>query len=239
MAHVPRIYQPGHLGPGPLLLQGEAAKRLGSVMRLAPGDEFLVFAGDGREWRATVESVSKSAVTARIGELARQAPPPTVVLETWVATIRANRFEVALEKCTEAGADVIRPVVCEFSQRGDEPSAAKAERWQRIVIEAAEQSGRLYLPVVQPAAPQGRALDSFRGTLVFGDQDGMAVDEAKRLLPAGGHVALVVGPEGGLSPGEVTTLRQRGGIGVTFGPYILRSETAAIAGTALLRALTR
>ena len=219
-------------------MHGEPARRLASVMRLGPGDEFLLFAGDGREWRATVEVVSQASLGARVWELARQQAPPRVVLETWLAVIRANRFEVALEKCTEAGADVIRPVVCEFSQRGDEPSPAKVERWQRIIVEAAEQSGRLYLPVLQGATGLSSALESFRGSLLFGDVEGAGFSELKLLLPDAGHVALVVGPEGGLSPNEVATLRQRGGIGLSLGPYTLRSETAAIAGTALVRSLT-
>jgi len=225
-------------GPGPLTLGPEAAKRLATVMRVAPGDEVVLFAGDGREWRARVESAAKAAVVVRVEGLARQAPPPGVVLELWLATIRANRFELALEKCTEAGADVIRPVVCEHSQRGDEASAARRERWQRIVVEAAEQSGRLYLPVVAGATPLARAVESFHGALVFGDVSGMGVRDIQALLPSTGHFAFVVGPEGGLSGEEEALLRHRGALPLALGPNILRSETAAIAGTALLRALT-
>jgi 16S rRNA (uracil1498-N3)-methyltransferase len=238
VAHIPRLYVPGHVAPGPFSLPAEQAKRLSAVMRAAPGDELLLFAGDGREWHARVESAAKGSVLVRVEGPSRQVAPPAVVLETWIATIRANRFELALEKCTEAGADVFRPVTCEFSQRGDAPSPAKVERWQRIVVEAAEQCGRLYLPVLQGAAKLEQALDVFQGAIVFGDREGVALDDTRRLLPASGHLALVVGPEGGFSPAEVATLRRRGGLAVSFGPYVLRSETAAIAGTALLRSLT-
>ncbi len=238
MKHIPRLYRPGHLGPGPLQLEGDDARRLGSVMRLAAGDSFVVFAGDGREWRAAVDTVSRSGLAATVSELVRQAPPPAVVLELWLAVIRPNRFELALEKCVEAGADIIRPVVCEHSQRGDEVSAAKAERWRRIVIEAAEQSGRLYLPVVEPPVPFARALGGFAGAAVFGDAAGGRAPEVAALLPQTGHVAFIVGPEGGFSPAEQAALATRGAIGLSLGPYILRAETAAIAGTALLRSLT-
>jgi 16S rRNA (uracil1498-N3)-methyltransferase len=170
--------------------------------------------------------------------MVRQAPPPVVVLEVWLPAIRASRLELALEKCTETGADVIRPVVCEFSQRGDQPSPTRRERWQRIVMEATEQSGRLYLPVLASPSKLSQALESFHGAIVFGDQTGTSAAELQRLLPSSGHLALVVGPEGGLTPAETALLRQRGGIPLTLGPYVLRSETAAIAGTALLRTLT-
>ncbi len=238
MAHVPRIYVPGAVAAGPLTLSGDAAKRLAGVMRVAAGDGVMLFGGDGREWRTTVESVGKGAVLLQVHGVARQESPPAVAVEAWIGTVRANRFETALEKCVEAGADIIRPVVCEFSQRGDGVSQAKEERWRRIVVEAAEQSGRLLLPVLQPPAPFERALEAFRGAIVFGDQRGIGPAEMQRLLPGSGHAAFVVGPEGGFSPGEVAALRQRGGIGVSLGPYILRTETAAIVGTALLRSLT-
>lgn len=238
MAHVPRIYVPGPTAAGPLTLSGDAAKRLAGVMRVSAGDSLLLFSGDGREWRTTVEGLAKGSLALQVHEVARQESPPAVVVETWIGTVRANRLELALEKCVEAGADVIRPVVCEFSQRGDDVSAAKAERWQRILVEAAEQSGRLFLPVVQQPASFERALDGFHGAMVFGDQLGLRPAEAQRLLPGSGHAAFVVGPEGGFSPGEVAALRQRGAIGLSLGPYILRTETAAIAGTALLRSLT-
>src|SRR5512139_2561771 len=228
MAHVPRVYHPGHLGPGPLTLSGDAARRLATVMRIASGDELRLFAGDGREWSATVRSWVKGAVFVEIGKQARQEAPPGVVLEAWVGTIRANRFEMALEKCVEAGADIIRPVVCEFSQRGDDVSGAKAARWQRIVIEATEQSGRLFLPVVQSPATLTHAVEAFRGAVVVAEGEGKSPAEVG---------ALVVGPEGGLSAGERGQLKRAGAIEMRLGPYVLRSETAAIAGTAVLRGL--
>jgi 16S rRNA (uracil1498-N3)-methyltransferase len=152
--------------------------------------------------------------------------------------IRSSRFEDAIEKLTEAGADVIRPVVCEFSQRGEAVSASRMERWRRIVIEASEQCGRLYLPEVLPPAPLGRTLQAFKGALVVAAGDGQPAASIAPLLPSSGHVALVVGPEGGLSPAEEQALSRRGALRLNLGPNVLRTETAAVVGTAVLRALT-
>jgi len=66
VAHVPRLYHPGPLGPGPLTLGGEASKRLTTVMRLAPGDPFLVFAGDGHEWHARLTSTARGNSIATV-----------------------------------------------------------------------------------------------------------------------------------------------------------------------------
>ena len=238
MAHVPRMFHAGPLGPGPLMLEGDAAKRLVGVMRVGLGEPFVLFSGDGREWRATVTSVGRPGLGATVQEIARQEPPPPVVLETWIGVIRANRFETALEKCVEAGADIIRLVVGEYSQRGEEASGSRMERWQRIIVEAAEQSGRLYVPVIEPPERLPRLLDSYRGGLVMADAAGQPAPALLPLLPSVGRLALAVGPEGGFSPEESALLKRSGALSLSLGPYILRTETAAIAGTSILRALT-
>ncbi|MCL4239937.1 MAG: 16S rRNA (uracil(1498)-N(3))-methyltransferase [Dehalococcoidia bacterium] len=238
MSHVPRVYLPGRLAHGVITIDGEAGRHLATVLRIRPGDPLLLLPGDGHEWSATVASVTKAGVVAEVGELVRQEAPPAVVLETWCALVRPGRFEWALEKCVEAGTDVIRPIVTEFAQRGDTPSETKLARWQRIVIEAAEQSGRLFVPVLEAPAPLARIIETYRGALVFGAPTGKPPREVARLLPARGHIALVVGPEGGFSEAETATLARRGGIPTSFGPHILRTETAAVVGTALIRSLT-
>lgn len=238
MSHVPRVHLPHRLAHGPVTIDGDAGRHLAAVLRVRPGDPLLLFAGDGREWAATVSEVTKGSVGAEVGEIARQEAPPAVVIETWCALVRANRFEWAIEKCVEAGADIIRPAITAFTQRGDTPSASRLERWRRIVIEAAEQSGRLFVPVIEPPAPLERLLAGHRGAIVVADRDGRHPADLFPLLPQAGHVALVVGPEGGLSPGESANLARHGAIPAAFGPYILRTETAAVTGTALLRSLT-
>ncbi len=104
MSHVPRVYLPGRLAHGAVTIDGEAGRHLATVLRVRPGDPVLLFPGDGREWSATVAGVTKAGVVAEVGELTRQEAPPAVVLETWCALVRANRFEWALEKCAEAAA---------------------------------------------------------------------------------------------------------------------------------------
>lgn len=235
MAHIPRICLPGHLSPGPLRIDGEQGKRLSSVMRLRAGDVFFVFSGDGREWEARVAQVGKGGVLAEVGGIRRQAAAPSLVIEAWVAIVRPNRFDWAIEKCIEAGADVIRPMVAEHSARGEGASAGRQERWQRIAVEAAEQSGRLHLGVVEPPATFEALLRRHHGALLLADAAGACWAETERLVPQAGTVAIAIGPEGGFSADEVARARAQGALPVSLGPNILRTETAAVVATALVR----
>lgn len=237
MGHVPRLFVRGKLGPGRLLLEGEAANRLAAVLRVRPGEEVRLFAGEGREWQAEVRETARGRVAVEVLGVVRQEPPPEPVVEAWVPLIRAQRFEWAVEKCTEAGADIIRPVATAFGQRGEAPSDGRRERWERIAVEASEQCGRLYVPVIEPAAGLDGLLGAFRGTLVALDRDGLRPAELGPLLPGRGRLAVVCGPEGGFSPGELALLRAKGALFARAGPYVLRAETAAVAGVVLVRSL--
>lgn len=237
MAHVPRLHVPGRIGPGPLVVDGEAARRLTAVMRLRPGDAFLVFSGDGREWRATVADSERGILHATVGELVRQDPVAALTLEVWCALVRPNRFDWAIEKCVEAGADIIRPLLAEHVARGSGDSASRQERWERIAVEAAEQCGRLHMPAIEPAATFMELVEHHHGGLLVAHPGGRPWSEVAPLLPEDGRLTIAVGPEGGFSELEVAAARARGALVASLGPNVLRSETAAVVAVALVRNL--
>ncbi|MBI2766174.1 MAG: 16S rRNA (uracil(1498)-N(3))-methyltransferase [Chloroflexi bacterium] len=234
---MPRLHLTGRITPGPLVLDAGQSRRLSEVVRLREGDEFRVFNGDGHEWRATVNGMAKAQLRVTIGEVSRQEAPPAVVLEVWCALVRPNRFEWAIEKCTEAGADIIRPLLCERTVRGDGASAVKQERWSRIAVEAAEQCGRLTVPVVEQPARFTGLLAGARVALVVADGAGKPWPQLLPLLPIAGRLVVAIGPEGGFTPAELEQARMAGGLFARLGPNTLRSETAAVAACALVRSL--
>lgn len=234
MAHVPRVYVSSALGHEPLVIGGDPGRHLATVMRVRPGDPVLLFNGDGREWSGTVDEAAKNRVRIKVDVVVRMEPLPAVQLQVYAGLVRAQRFEQLIEKCVEAGADVIRPLVTEYGGRGDSPSEARTARWERIGVEAAEQSGRLRLTVVGQAIPLVEAVGQ-RGPFVIADGGGRSLSELQALLPAQGPLTVLVGPEGGFSPDELARADRAGALRLRLGPHIMRTETAAIAATVLLR----
>ena len=227
---------PAGVRRGPIELVDQQAQHLAGSRRLRPGDEFLVFGGDGMEYRARVDEASRTRVSATVGDVTRQEAPPARTVEVWCANVRANRMEWAIEKCVEAGVDTFRPITTEHSARGQELSEGRRERWQRIAVEAAEQCGRLFLPVVEPVTTFEAALAGWRGSLVLASRGGTPWAEVAGQLPERGAVAVAVGPEGGFSEGEVARAVEAGAAVASLGPNTLRTETAAVVAVALARA---
>ena len=236
MEALPRVCVPEGVGPGALELSGDQARHLAGSRRLRKGDDFLVFAGDGVEYRARIEDASRERVNATVGDITRREPPPARSVEVWCANVRANRMEWAIEKCVEAGVDVFRPITTERSVRGQELSESRQERWRRIAIEATEQCGRLYLPVIAPVVGFREALEEHDGVLVVANRDGRPWREVAGELPEQGPVVIAVGPEGGFSEDEVASAVEAGAIVASLGPNTLRTETAAVVAAALARA---
>jgi 16S rRNA (uracil1498-N3)-methyltransferase len=233
VARLPRIYFPS-AGPGLHRLEGEVARRLANVLRLREDDPLLLFAGDGREWLARIRRVEARAVLAEVVELARLGAPPRLLLDVRCALVRPQRFDWAVEKVTEAGADVIGALVTERTTERSTDGARRA-RWERIAAEAAEQSGRLWVPAIAPTSRLEEALQAAAGPILVGDARGMAFGEAARRIPESGRLTVLVGPEGGFSERELAAAEACGALLASFGPHTLRSETAAVVATALIR----
>ncbi len=235
MAHIPRLYTPTRLEPGPLALEGALARRVSTVLRLKESDRFLVFSGDGKEWQVRIENIGRQRVHVTVEEELRSSPLQAPQLELAVSIVRANRMDWAIEKCTEAGADMIQPITTDYANRGSADSRSRRERWERIAIEATEQCGRLYVPDILEPLAFSEWLEQRHDTVFFGDPAGIPWESARAQIPAEGTLSFVVGPEGGFSPQETEALRSANAVGVCLGPYTLRTETGALVAAALVR----
>ena len=232
-----RLFVPHDLASGAgLALDPAQSHYLAAVMRLGVGDDLLAFNGRDGEWRATVTAVGKRAVAVQAQVQVRpQAPGPDIDLV--IALVKRARLETIVEKATELGARRIRLVVTERTNADH----TRVDRLKAIAVEAAEQTGRLEGPeVVAPVklAPMIEGWEAAR-RLLFCDEAGDArpVLEALGKGPADAPWAVLIGPEGGFSPGERANLRaQAYAVPASLGPRILRADTAAISAISLWQA---
>jgi 16S rRNA (uracil1498-N3)-methyltransferase len=216
-------------------LKGEQAQHLFRVLRAQPGQIFDVVS-NGFLHRAEIVSADEREVVFTLHEeLEADAALPVHLL---MAVFKFDHMEWGIEKATELGAARITPVLARRTEKHLAQAAAKrVERWRRITLEAAKQSRRSDVPVVDEPA----ALKAALGMVDAGTKLLLAETEQENTLPAGLvgaiDVALAIGPEGGWTPEEMALFSESGWRHVTLGPRILRAETAAIAGLAVCAAV--
>jgi 16S rRNA (uracil1498-N3)-methyltransferase len=229
---------PGSLRARNVTLGPDLAHRLGRVLRLKRGDHILLSEGGARDYEVQLTGVSPYAVTGIVIAEHLAPPEPEVTLVLYQSLIRANRFDFVLEKGTEIGVSRFVPVIAARSQTqgNGEPASPRGGRWERVVIEAAEQCGRGRLPSVDPPRPFEDAIRQARGLkiLLFEGERRVGLSAYLRGLSRRPDVvSLFTGPEGGFEDSEVALAREAGAEIVSLGSRILRSETAAVVAVAL------
>lgn len=220
-----------------LVLGGDAYRHLVRVLRMGAGDRLVLFDGRGQEVEATLVSAGPRqavlALGARRSATAGSGPPLTLLF----GLARGERVELIVQKATELGATRLVPVLAARSRSGQRP---QPERWERIAREAARQCGRADVPELAAAVATGEAVaaapaDAVKVVLW---EEAAEAPPLRRVVPDPPMpLALLVGPEGGLTPEEVATARASGFQVATLGPRVLRAETAAIAAVAIAQSL--
>jgi 16S rRNA (uracil1498-N3)-methyltransferase len=229
-----RLYVPHDLAPGAQLTLDEGQSRyLSAVMRQTVGDTLAVFNGRDGEWRASVATVGKRAVTLTALSCARpQDVGPD--LDLVIALVKRGRLETIIEKAAELGARRVRLVTTERTNADH----IRVERLRAIAMEAAEQTVRLDVPQIAEPVKLDRLLADWDVTrrLLFCDEAGDAPTVLEAVTTPGPW-AILIGPEGGFSPGERDRLRALPyAAAATLGPRILRADTAAISALTLWQA---
>lgn len=221
---------------------GAVARQLATVLRASPGDRIALLDDTGAEYFVTLSRVGPKEVAGAVTGRAADAGHPFPPITLYQALVKADRFEQALQKCTELGVARFVPVVTERCvPRVDAKWAAnRYPRWRRIVTEAAEQSGRRRVPALDPVVRLEAACDGAEGVRLIPWEGERSTGIRAALRAVGpealrGGVSVLVGPEGGLTEGEVAYAASRGVEPVSLGPRVLRSETAAMAAVAAVQ----
>ncbi len=219
-------------------ITGPDAHHLTRVLRVEPGQHFEI-SDNQNVYLAEVESARKDLVLFTVQE--RLAAVEPVVRTTLLASlVRFERFEWIIEKATELGVEVIIPVEAERTEKGLRTAAEKrVVRWNRIAREASEQSRRARLPEIGAAVALSDACKS-QSDYRFMLEEAEGAPPILSVLPpsrkAGDRVALLLGPEGGWTDRERELITKSGWTPVSLGREILRAETAAVAGLAIINA---
>jgi 16S rRNA (uracil1498-N3)-methyltransferase len=224
------------LTAGLVELDGTEAHHLGRVMRARPGDQVILFDGQGCEALAIIQQVDRDRIVLQTDELLevdRELPVPLVL---GVALPRGDRQKWLVEKLVELGVRTLVPLATE---RGvAQPTDKALDRLRRMVIEASKQCGRNRLMEIETSG----TLDDFcqahadypRRLIAHPDQAGNGLDKPGLAATPNQATAAAVGPEGGFSPAEIQQAVQWGWQPTQLGTRILRVETAAMTLAAVL-----
>ncbi|MFN7920423.1 MAG: RsmE family RNA methyltransferase [Bryobacteraceae bacterium] len=217
-------------------IAGDEAHHLTRVLRVEKGHRYEV-SDNQSAWLAEVTEAHKSRVTFTLLEPVASSPLP-VRLTLAASLIKFDHFEWLLEKGTELGVERFIPVIADRSEKGlDRAVPKRAERWRRILIESSQQCRRDRLPELAEAAPFREALGE-AGDVRIRLEEERGARYLSRVAPeaksAADRVVLLTGPEGGWTDREREQASGAGWLAATLGPQILRAETAAITGVAVV-----
>lgn len=202
------------------------------VFRYTTGAQVILFDGSGSEFWGIIERINPDFSEVRIMDVKKEekeASEPNAGIWIAAALIKNDNFDWILQKVTELGVAGILPVIAERTVKKN----LNMERSLRIVQEAAEQSGRLDIPVIKNPAGLTEVLEGFEGKVIVcqGGEGSKAFN--KKILPSKDAVLFVIGPEGGWSPKELEFFEKKKYVLVSVGKNVLRAETAAVSIAAL------
>lgn len=232
---------PENIAPDCITLDGEESRHLSRVLRLTEGESVFVFDGAGTEYECEVANANKHAASLRIISQLKNKIESPLQLTLAQSLVKGDKFDLVIQKATELGATRIVPLITSHSdiKHIEERSDHKLTRWRRIALEAVKQCGRRTL--VEITEPEhfdqfcAKADASLK--IILAESKGRPLREVASVSSAPDSVIATIGPEGGWHPQELTTAISHNFVPVHLGPRILRTETAAITGVALVQFL--
>ncbi len=224
-----------------IMVTGDVLVHLRDSLRITVGETLWLNDGQGVKFRVVITEVSKRAVTARILEAIQEPPRRTPRLILGQSLLKGEKMDWVIQKATELGVSEIVPIESRHSvvQLKADRVDHQLARWQRIALEAAQQSEQWRIPTI--ARPNSlSALLTSRATgmltlMLAERRDGQCLQMVNLPQDATSSILVLIGPEGGWSQEEAQIAEQAGIQPITLGQHILRAETAAIAANSILQ----
>ena len=222
-------------------IEGPIARQVSKVLRLGKGQQITLFDNTGWAYKLLIETVSSRSITGDVVDKTFGIGNPTVSINIYQGLLKNDKFEFLLQKGTELGVCCFVPVSTQRSiPRIEETrSTSRYVRWQKIITESAEQSGRPIIPRLEHISSFEEAIQSSSGIRLLAWEGNLnkglhqvLIENRSGIEKQG--VSIFIGPEGGFEDTEVKAAESMGIIPITLGPRILRSETAGIAITSAI-----
>lgn len=233
----PRIHTEQLLAAGSqLTLEPGPSAHIARALRLQVGDALTVFNGRGGEYAATISTLGKKSVTLDIGQHRDIEAESPLAIHLGIAISRGDRMDWLVQKATELGVETLSPLLTartEVKLKADR-AEKKQQHWQQIAIATCEQCTRNRVPQIMPLQTLQTWLAATQADQKFVLHHRASATPQDSQAPA--TVALLAGPEGGLSPVEIALAEAAGYQSLKLGARVMRTETAPLAAMAILQA---
>lgn len=229
-----RFYCPDPPVAGRFRLRSQEYRHLARVCRMGVGDRVEIFDGRGFASAGEVVAAASEGVEVVVVGAPIVEPRPACSLALATAMPKGERLDWLVEKATELGVDRLIPIVSERSVVI--PRATKLERLRRSIIEACKQCRRSHLMALEDPMEWGRLMEAFPASQRLVADPGGASPGRWPRIARGREIVLAVGPEGGVTEAEHDRATAAGWLPIRLGQFILRVETAGLAGSAALLA---
>ncbi|MFT5719124.1 MAG: 16S rRNA (uracil1498-N3)-methyltransferase [Oleiphilaceae bacterium] len=238
LMRIPKIYTEARLSENTeLTLHEQEAQHIVKVLRMKEGESLRLFNGSGEFYPATIIQTNKKSVVIKTSQAEKALSESTLHTHLGQVMSRGDRMDYVIQKSTELGINEITPLTserCELKLNADR-AEKRIKHWQQVAISAAEQCGRACVPKIHPILSVNEWVQQNKAqglSLVLHHRDTQNLG-AIQTTPS--HVNLLIGPEGGLSEAEIKLATEATFIPSTFGPRVMRTETAPIACLSILQ----
>lgn len=236
---IPRVYSPQTMAIGDCIeLETGAARHLTSALRMNSGQLVTLFNGQGGEYTAELVEAKKGKATVRIAAFDQTNRESSLSIHLAIGISRGERMDWIMQKATELGVSEITPLFterCEVKLSGDRLHK-KVGHWQQVAISACEQSQRNKVPSVNTPIKLEQWQQGCKASLklVLHHRTDQSLSNMRQ---PSGPIALLIGPEGGLSEREIEQAISLDFSPLVLGPRVLRTETAPLAAISILQSL--
>jgi 16S rRNA (uracil1498-N3)-methyltransferase len=221
------------------LIKGEDVKHISKVLRYKVGQEIEVCDNENNEYICEIDDIEKNVITLSIIEKVEVNRESPLKIRVYQGLPKGSKMEIILQKLTEVGVYEIIPVITKrsVSKIDDKKEDKKLDRWERIIYEASKQSKRGIIPKLSNVLTFDKAIKHMKNNdmniVPYERENTKSIKQGIRGLKIN-SIGVFVGPEGGFEEEEIQNIESNGGVSVTLGPRILRTETASLVASSIV-----